>query len=73
MDAGRLKSIPCQWKKRDVILRYLLEQFESDRRYSEKEVNEVITRTHDDFATLRRELVDSRYMAREREVYWRIA
>jgi len=73
LENGRLKGIPRQWKKRDVVVRYLLEQFEPDRRYSEGEVNEIIGRTHDDYATLRRELIDGRYMAREHEVYWRIA
>ena len=72
MQDGQLKSIPRQWKKRDVILRYLVEKFEPERRYTEREVNEIISRTHEDYATLRRELIDSRYMAREREVYWRI-
>ena len=70
---GRLKQIPRQWKKREVILRYLLEQFEPDRRYSEAEVNEIISRTHDDYATLRRHLIDSHRMARDHEVYWRLA
>jgi predicted transcriptional regulator len=70
---GRLKLIPRQWKKREVILRYLLEQFTPDRRYTEREVNEIISRTHEDCATLRRELVDSRRLARDHEVYWRIA
>ncbi len=73
LEGGRLKSIPRQWKKRAVILRYLLEQFDPDRRYTEHEVNEIISRTHDDYATLRREMVDNRLLAREREVYWRIA
>ena len=43
----RLSQIPRQWKKREVILRYLLEQFEPDRRYTEREVNEIISRTHE--------------------------
>jgi predicted transcriptional regulator len=72
MEDGRLKSIPRQWKKREVILRYLLEQFEVERRYTEREVNEIIGRTHEDYATLRRELVDSRRLARDHEVYWRV-
>jgi predicted transcriptional regulator len=72
MDGERLKSIPRQWKKREVILSYLVEQFESDRRYTEKEVNEIISRTHEDYAALRRYLVDSLRLAREREIYWRI-
>lgn len=69
---GRLRNIPRQWKKREVILRYLVEQFEPDRKYPEREVNEVIGRTYEDYATLRRALIDGRYMAREREIYWRI-
>jgi predicted transcriptional regulator len=72
MADGHLKSIPHQWKKREVILRYLLKQFEPNQRYSEREVNEIISRTHEDYATLRRELVDTRRMARDHEVYWRI-
>jgi len=75
MDAntGRLKQIPGQWKKREAILRYLVEQFETNRQYPEREVNEIIGRLHDDYATLRRALVDSQRLARDHEVYWRIA
>ena len=72
MDGDRLKSIPRQWKKREVILRYLADQFEFDRRYTEKEVNEILSRSHEDYASLRRYLVDSQRLAREREIYWRI-
>lgn len=54
---GKLKTIPTQRKKRDVILRYLAEQFEPGRIYSEKEVNQILVGYHDDVATLRRELV----------------
>jgi len=54
---GKLKTIPTQRKKRDVILRYLVEQFEFGRVYSEKEVNQILVAYHDDVATLRRELV----------------
>lgn len=68
---GRLKSIPGQWKKREVVLRYLVERFEPGRRYSEREVNAILGQVHEDYATLRRALVDSRRLAREREVYWR--
>jgi biotin operon repressor len=68
---GKLKTIPAQRKKRDVILRFLAELFEPARRYSEKEVNLLIADYHDDFATLRRELIMSRLMQRENGVYWR--
>jgi hypothetical protein len=73
MPDGRLRSIPRQWKKREVILRYLLDQFEWERRYTEREVNDIISHTHEDYATLRRELVDTKRLARDHEIYWRIA
>jgi predicted transcriptional regulator len=73
MTDGRLRSIPRQWKKREVILRYLLDQFEWDRRYTEREVNDIISHTHEDYATLRRELVDTKRLARDHEIYWRVA
>ncbi len=73
MEDGRLRMWPHQWKKREVILRYLTEQFETDRRYTEREVNEIIGRVHEDFATLRRELVDTKLLSRDHDVYWRNA
>ena len=69
---GRLKQIPTQRKKRDIILRHLATQFEPDRRYTEREVNEVLRAFYDDYATLRRELIDGRWMARDHEIYWRV-
>jgi len=68
---GRLKSIPAQHKKRAVILRWLVRQFEEGRRYRESEVNEAIQRRHWDSATLRRELVGHRMMRRDAGIYWR--
>jgi len=68
---GKLKAIPAQRKKRDVILRFLAEQFADDRTYTEREVNIIIADFHDDFATLRRELIMSRLMHRDQGIYWR--
>jgi DNA-binding transcriptional ArsR family regulator len=67
---GRLERIPAQEKKRAVILRYLAETvFEADRGYPEKEVNQLLALRHPDVASLRRYLVDNRYMQRERGIY----
>lgn len=68
---GRLLSIPAQHKKRIVVLRWLVEDFQPGRRYREAEVNRVISRRHPDFATLRRYLVDEELMQRRRGIYWR--
>lgn len=68
---GRLTKIPDTRKKRDVVLRWLATHFQEERRYPEREVNEIIGRHHPDFATLRRELVGARLMQRENGIYWR--
>jgi predicted transcriptional regulator len=54
---GRLKSIPAQRKKLEVVLRHLSRSIEPGVHYSEKEVNAILARYHQDTATLRRELV----------------
>jgi biotin operon repressor len=68
----KLKQIPTQLKKLEVILRWLVKNFEPGRQYTEKEVNEIIKRYHEDFATLRRELIDFHLMDRKNSIYWRI-
>jgi predicted transcriptional regulator len=69
---GKLKQIPTQLKKLEVILRWLVKNFEPGRRYTEKEVNEILKQQNEDFATLRRELVDFHLLDRKNGVYWRI-
>ncbi len=54
-----------------VVLRWLADHFRPAERYSEKQVNELLQRYHDDRATLRRLLVDSELMQRKGGFYWR--
>ena len=69
---GRLTRIPAQGKKRQVILRFLLERvFTEDRAYPEKEVNQRIALFHPDVAALRRYLYDERYVDRDHGLYTR--
>jgi hypothetical protein len=68
-DGDKLKQIPAQRKKRVIVLQHLLGRFEPDRDYSEKEVNELLRVAHEDFATLRRELVDYGFMTRAGGIY----
>ncbi|NJO42915.1 MAG: metalloregulator ArsR/SmtB family transcription factor [Cyanobacteria bacterium CRU_2_1] len=67
-----LKKIPASHKKRWIILKWLVGQFEPDVTYPEKAVNEIIQQFHPDSATLRRELIDYQMMQRENGVYWRL-
>jgi predicted transcriptional regulator len=70
---GSLKTIPAQRKKLDAVLRYVVQAFELNKKYSEKKVNEILSRYHEDTARLRRELVGAKLMKRESggEEYWR--
>lgn len=72
VDAGnRLIRIPARRKKRLAVLRWLAEEFEPGRSYTEAEVNGIISRRHPDFATLRRHMVDEELMQRRGGIYWR--
>jgi hypothetical protein len=70
---GRLTQIPVQLKKRQIILDKLVQEFEPERVYSEREVNQILLEFHEDVATLRRELVDDKRMTRDKGLYRRIA
>lgn len=69
----RLKQIPTKYTKLLVILRYLASRFEPGRRYAEVEVNDILNTVHEDFARLRRELVEQGFLQREGGggAYWR--
>jgi biotin operon repressor len=71
---GSLKTIPAQQKKLEVILRHIVKAFHPGRHYSEKKVNEMLSRYHEDTASLRRELVGFGLMKREGGggSYWRV-
>jgi hypothetical protein len=68
----RLKDIPASRKKRWVVLKWLAARFEPGRRYKEAEINEAIQHHHWDCATLRRELIGYRMLARKAGIYWRL-
>ena len=69
---GKLKSIPTQLKKERIVLEVIAEAFEFDRTYSEREVNVIIADFHDDFCTIRRDLVSERLLGRNGMEYWRM-
>jgi hypothetical protein len=69
---GRLAQIPTKRKKLLVILHWLVERFEFNRRYPEKELNAIIQEVHPDYAALRRDMVDLGMMQRDHGIYWRV-
>lgn len=68
---GKLKSIPAQRKKERIILEVIVDSFEYDRVYTEREVNIIIADFHDDFCTIRRDMISEHLLARDTNGYWR--
>lgn len=69
---GRLVKLPKKEKRKAIIFLELIKTFEENKIYSEKEVNEVIKAIHDDFATIRRYLIDFKLLERsiDGKEYW---
>ena len=55
----------AQRKNLEAVLRYVVKSFKVGKRYSEKQVNEILSGFHKDTASLRRELVGYGLMKRE--------
>jgi predicted transcriptional regulator len=70
---GKIKAIPAQYKKAQVIYRYLAKEFELGKQYTEKEVNAILERYNEDYVSLRRALIEEKLLAREGGggKYWR--
>ncbi len=62
---GRIRQFPAQQKKFEVILRHVIQAFESGVRYTEKQVNEILKNYSDDTAALRRGFIEYKMMQRE--------
>ncbi len=70
--SGHIKTLPSQEKKFRAILRYAAQLFEKKKHYSEKEINRILGRLHEDTASLRRGMIEFKLMRREHSIYWLI-
>lgn len=68
----RLRSIPVQRKKRLICLEQIAERFELGRTYEEKELSEIIASVHEDYCTIRRDMVDEGILRRDGSRYVRV-
>lgn len=70
---GSIRQIPAP-PKLQIILDYLIDFFEFDKNYTEKEINTIIKRFNEDTAGLRRDLIEANMLARESDGsrYWRV-
>lgn len=65
----RLSSIPVKRKVRAHVLLALVARFEPGRSYTEAEVNENLAAVWEDYAYLRREMVNYGYLQRDSGIY----
>jgi len=71
VDGERLIEIPVSYKKRLVILKWLIDFFDPGISYTESELNAILKLHHHDCATLRREMIGCGMLSREKGVYRR--
>jgi len=69
---GRLAQMPAARGKRLVVLDHVARVFEPGVRYPERDVNAMLAAFYDDYAALRRYLVDEGFLARDQGEYWRV-
>ena len=68
---GRIETMPAVRWKRLVVLDHVARAFEPGMRYPEADVNAMLAAFFDDYAALRRYLVDEGFLARADGTYWR--
>ena len=66
----KVTKLPVQRKKRMIIIEEFVKLFAPDKKYSEKEVDNIIKTLYDDYCTVRRIMIDEQIMEREKQSYW---
>ena len=73
---GEIIRWPKKPPEKEIIIKYLSTKFESDKKYTEKEINGIINKYHlfNDTPLLRRELISRKLLARKEDgsKYWKI-
>lgn len=69
---GSLRSYPVKEKKKIIVLKEIVKNFSKEKTYSEKEVNRILARIYEDYATLRRSLIEYGFFERTNDCssYW---
>jgi len=67
-----LKNFPSKEKRKIVVLQHIAENFNSNKKYTEKEVNNILKRIYEDYVLIRRYLIEYGFMDRHKDCssYW---
>ncbi|MEG1004329.1 MAG: DUF2087 domain-containing protein [Clostridium sp.] len=71
-ETGAIKTFPAKEKRKIIILSEIVKQFSKEKKYNEKEINRILKRIYEDYATIRRALVEYGFMKRSNDCssYW---
>jgi ArsR family transcriptional regulator, arsenate/arsenite/antimonite-responsive transcriptional repressor len=71
MPGGKLTAFPLKNEQIVIILDEVVEKFELQKQYTEKQVNVILEEINEDYCSLRRLLIDYRYLSRNKGIYVR--
>lgn len=71
-ESGAIKTFPAREKKKIIVLSEVTKNFSKGKKYSEKEINRILQRIYEDYATIRRALVEYGFIERTNDgrSYW---
>ncbi|KOP80206.1 transcriptional regulator [Lysinibacillus sp. FJAT-14745] len=69
---GPIESFPSKEKRKIILLQYIVTKFAVGRKYSEKEVNEILKPIYSDYVSIRRYLIEYGFLDRSDDctTYW---
>lgn len=69
---GAIKIYPAKEKKKIIVLSEVIKNFIKGRKYTEKELNRILERIYEDYATIRRALIEYGFIERSNDctTYW---
>jgi len=71
LPGGKLVALPKKGDQMITILNEVVQRFEPEKRYAERDVNVILEEVNEDYCTIRRLLVDYGYMERSGGIYMR--
>lgn len=69
---GRLRQIPAQRKKKLICYEEIVKAFEFGRVYEEAELNAILAEFHEDYCSIRRDMISERLLKRDGSKYERV-
>ena len=69
---GKLRAIPVQRKKKLICYERIAESFELGKVYEERELSDIIAGFHEDYCTIRRDMISEGILMREGSKYTRV-